>query len=207
MAIPNHTKFSNEYFYLIHAAGEAHDENHGAPLVEMLRAKPESVNVTGFKGRTPLMAACGAWGWEAGDWDPFDPIASKILIDRGANVNALDNDGCSALYYALTYGTDHIDNLLQAGANLEETLKKVLTMSRRGGGGTLMDIYETLQEYMPEVEPEEASFYHVISEYIVHWVRYRLPRYLDEIGEDPSSKFTNSMIKSYAQQWLQKIAD
>lgn len=171
---PNHTGFSDEYFYLIHAAGEACTDNGGTRLKELLRANPGSVNVTGYKGRTPLMAACGAWGWEAGDWDPFDPFASELLIDSGANVNAVDEDGYSALCYALTYGTDHIDNMLKAGANLDQALEVIKSKCIQH----LMDVHDTLLEYADEDEDGQAAVYRDIAKYIGIWaVRNNFFRY------------------------------
>lgn len=199
---PNYSRLKSVH----HAMGYAH-VNNGARLVELLSANPELVNVTGYKGRTPLMIASGVDGSNEGHTDACHAIASKLLIDHGANVHTLDEDGCSALAYAVAYGAGHIDNLLRAGADLNKALEMVLTMSRRGWCDSLMHIHTRLLEYERESEPEEAAVYRNVADYIVQWVRNSLPDVLDRTESDPQAMFcgNNFAIRQYAEKWLHKL--
>lgn len=61
-------------------------------------------------GRTPLLAVC---------WEGHSNIA-EILIGRGANVHAKDEEDFACLHAAAYHGhVEIIDLLLDAGANIE----------------------------------------------------------------------------------------
>ena len=60
-------------------------------LIRALQANPESINAKGHGGWTPLMYAA-LYG---------DAAAVGLLLDKGANVNAQNEDGATALMYAI----------------------------------------------------------------------------------------------------------
>ena len=70
-------------------------------------------------GSTPLMAAAGLGAPRGGDeevteaGDRNDPVeVIKVLIDNGANVNAANNAGMTAMHYAVQRGSDRIVEFL-----------------------------------------------------------------------------------------------
>ena len=83
------------------------------PIVELLLDNGADVNYGDASDRTPLMQCC-----YSGNEDTF-----AMLLRAGANVNAKDNWGRSAVAYAvfrsLTSGTDFIKKLARARADLD----------------------------------------------------------------------------------------
>lgn len=164
----NHTEFSDDYFNIITTAYSNNINN----LKTLLANNPEiNINARGYKNRTPLMVICGAWPWKCSDWVAInDSSISTILIEAGANINAVDEDGCSALFYATTYGIYHINTLRKAGANFDETLHKMVYMIETFKiGAHPMDICERLLEYSEESDDKIAEQYREIADYINQW--------------------------------------
>lgn len=60
-------------------------------------------------GVTPLMLAC-----EYGHWDAF-----LLLIELGANINAVDKAGISCLYYSIGVGECFVEYLIKCGADVK----------------------------------------------------------------------------------------
>jgi hypothetical protein len=78
--------------WLIEAAGEELSEG-----VEMLLAAGADINHAGSRQRTPLIAAIQ------------NPEMVRLFLEQGADVNAMDEDGHDALFYAVTYHKMHIE--------------------------------------------------------------------------------------------------
>jgi len=73
------------------------------------------VNAADQGGTTPLIAAAPDDDWPA----PTDPKLMALLIEHGANVNAIGNNGCTALMGASFYGDfEVVKLLLKAGAKV-----------------------------------------------------------------------------------------
>jgi len=79
-------------------------------VLETLLAKGASVDSDGYRGRTLLQLAL----WR----DKTD--AAKLLIKKGADVNAYDNDDWTPLHFAARYSTtlELTDLLIKKGANV-----------------------------------------------------------------------------------------
>ena len=110
-------------------------------------------------GWTPLMLAAGA-SWRFGVWDRRDRVLSHTLatqaelvdesgtlaavraaVELGADVNAVDEDGNTALHYVVDKAFDRVVAFLaQSGANLNATNGRgqtplAMLTGRRGRGG------------------------------------------------------------------------
>ena len=89
------------------------DNGRYLPIVELLLDNGADVNYGDASDRTPLMQCC-----YAGNEDTL-----AVLLRAGANVNAKDNWGRSAVAYAvfrsLTSGADFIKKLARARADLD----------------------------------------------------------------------------------------
>ena len=103
-------------------------------IIGLLTAAGASVDATANDGTTPLMAAFGR--------NPAAALAAaRRLVEDGAQVNAADEDGDTALHRAASSGFDEIIRLLAAnGARLEPRNKQgqtplMLTRARRSGPG------------------------------------------------------------------------
>lgn len=92
--------------------------------MKLLLSHGADVNASGKKGRTPLMLAVLGWSCEVNDYwhgiewkeqlrglakwrqqeltavNTDDPSAVKFLLDMGADINARDEDGNTALHFA-----------------------------------------------------------------------------------------------------------
>ena len=79
---------------------------------EIIEYKIENPNQTDDKGRTLLMKACE----NGNDWE------IENLLKSGADVNLKDNDGWTALMYAVRYqqNVSTVKSLINAGANIKE---------------------------------------------------------------------------------------
>lgn len=79
-------------------------------------------NITTLEGATPLMAAAGVGIWKTGESagtndEAFEAV--KLLVELGADVNAMDANGDTALHGAAMRGADAIVQLLvDKGAKL-----------------------------------------------------------------------------------------
>ena len=106
-------------------------------------------------GWTPLMLAAGA-GWRQGRWDRRDraalfpqvfrdaqnesgtlEVVKQLVIELGADVNAIDEDGNTALHHVVDKGFNSVvEVLVSAGAKLDVKNTRGLTplaeLSRRG---------------------------------------------------------------------------
>jgi hypothetical protein len=76
--------------------------------IERLLAEGASVNARGFLGRTPLMTAAFHHRQEA----------AKVLIARGADLNAVSPQGDTALHLAASHSTEVARVLIAAGADV-----------------------------------------------------------------------------------------
>jgi hypothetical protein len=95
-------------------------------------------------GSTPLMAAAGLGAPRGGDEevtdagdrnDPVDVI--KILLSQGADVNAVNEAGMTALHYAAQRGSDRIVEFLSShGARLDIKNKQGRTPAELARGKT-----------------------------------------------------------------------
>ena len=94
----------------------------------VLRDNPESVNAKGPSGWTPIMYAA-LYG---------DGEAVRLLLDKGANPNARNNRGGTALMYAID-NEEKTRLLLDHGAdpNLRSGEGRTALLDRRGTGGSL----------------------------------------------------------------------
>jgi ankyrin repeat protein len=98
-------------------------ENADVPLMKLLLDAGADPNVTTDDKTTPLMAAAGLG--HGGDryerfWSPARALeAVKFLIERGANLNAANEAGFTALHGTAFVGADEAaEHLVKQGANL-----------------------------------------------------------------------------------------
>lgn len=90
---------------LLLAAAHGHES-----VVEVLAAESSSVNRGDGSGRTPLAAAAAAGHIAA--------VSALVRAAAGVNLDAQDEDGCSALHLAALRGHNHVVDLLtSAGAD------------------------------------------------------------------------------------------
>jgi uncharacterized protein len=95
-------------------------------------------------GSTPLMAAAGLGAPRGGDeevteaGDRNDPVdVMKVLIEKGANVNAANETGMTALHYAVQRGSDRIIEFLASkGAKFDVKNKQGRTPADLARGKT-----------------------------------------------------------------------
>ena len=99
-----------------------HREHRRAAVKILLAAWPEQVNLSDFKGQTPLMLAA----------DKNDDVLAKIFLDAGADVNAQDYLGRTALHSAVTGRSPKCVTLIL------ECLPNVSTHVSYGEGNTVL---------------------------------------------------------------------
>lgn len=128
-----------------------------AEAIRVLLAKGADVKLTTKFGVTPVMAAAGLGTKEEDTTGrkktEAEAIASiKLCLDAGADVNAADNQGDTALHGAAQKGFDQVVQLLaEHGAKLDSKDKKGRTpldaanglMGNGGFDGTRRDVHET----------------------------------------------------------------
>ena len=99
-------------------------------LVNLLIKHNADVNVKSATGSTALHSACA--------WD--QKLITELLISSGANVDAIDNNGQTPLFFAVMYGlTEIVQILLRHKAVMSiqnkkgETVQDVARKKRRKG--------------------------------------------------------------------------
>ncbi|HYM21688.1 MAG TPA: YbhB/YbcL family Raf kinase inhibitor-like protein [Vicinamibacterales bacterium] len=141
-----------------HAAAVAALQKHGAKptALELTMAaqacQPEMVATmleaglaaNGVEGRTPpIVAAAGE--------NCVDVV--RLLLDRGANINAADRDGWTALIKASEAGNFELAQLLvQRGADIEiadSAGRKAWTYAALGGRGDIADLFKAVRAAAP----------------------------------------------------------
>ncbi len=146
-----------------------------AEAIQVLLAKGADVKLTTKFGMTPLMAAAGLGAKEEDTTGrkktEADAIASiKLCLDAGADVNALNNQGDTALHGAAQKGFDQVVQFLaDHGAKLDIQDKKGHTpldaanglMGNGGFDGSRRDVHESTAALlrkltgMPEAKAEQ----------------------------------------------------
>lgn len=82
-------------------------------IKEYIQKYPDELNKVNEAGETPLMTSLLCYGFES------DPFTYKVLLELGADINAKDNDGCTALQYSMNYPSyEVIKNLIKYGADI-----------------------------------------------------------------------------------------
>ena len=72
----------------------------------------------------------------------------KLLLTRGATINAVDRDGCTALHRAATHGRSEIIKLLlESGATIDAIDKYGRTALHRAATNGHLTVVNLLQEY------------------------------------------------------------
>lgn len=100
----------------------AHREHRREAIGVLLRAWPEQINLSDFKGQTPLMLAA----------DNNDDALTNIFLNAGADVNAQDYLGRTALHSAVTGRSPKCVTLIL------ERLPNVSTHVSNGEGNTVL---------------------------------------------------------------------
>jgi ankyrin repeat protein len=80
----------------------------GLELVKLLVRKGADPNARDYYSKTPLIL-------EADNWSEADPAVVRCLLDLGADVNAVDDKGMSALHSAAAHGNTAVVKVLVAG--------------------------------------------------------------------------------------------
>lgn len=121
---------------LHYAAGNAARSNT-EDVVMYLITQGAGLNARTRIGRTPLMRACGDGG---------TLTVARLLIDRGADVNAQDMEGTTALHQASIYGCCDIAQLLLANGASVDALgykgRTALHMARERGHSEVVELLE-----------------------------------------------------------------
>lgn len=128
----------NENTPLFHAA----ILRNNAKVVSALINNGADVKITNNKGQTALF---GVFDQTFGETQAPDAEAVKILVKAGTPINAVDNDGNTALHSAVTtltlYGDDKrklIQTLIDLGADLS---------IKNNAGKTPLDLAKTLRQF------------------------------------------------------------
>lgn len=91
---------------LLYASGS---EGHPEVIARILKANP-NLEIADKYGRTPLIMASHCYKGAAA-------VNLRLLLNAGANVNAKDNQGATALIYARQAGDqESVDLLIEHGA-------------------------------------------------------------------------------------------
>ena len=102
-------KSNHRGLLVMHAASEGHEE-----IVKLLLARGADVN--GW--HTALMQTLPGSGGKTALMEANSPAKIKLLVARGAQLNAKDEEGETALMHAVDRGdVEVVDALLQAGAD------------------------------------------------------------------------------------------
>jgi ankyrin repeat protein len=112
--------------------------------VRLLVAAGANVSQALADGSTPIMAAAGLGAPRGGDdevteaGERNDPLeVMKILIEQGADVNAVNNAGMTAMHYAVQRGSDRLVEFLAAqGARFDIRNKQGRTAADLARGRT-----------------------------------------------------------------------
>jgi len=142
------------------------------PAMELLLEHGAHPNLPNRNGTTPTMAAAGLGSTAIdtrGDYTP--PLATlnsrkalEVILAKGGEINARDNNGRTALHGAASWGwNDAVEFLVSKGADLQATDSSGLTaldlalgksgnssMSRGGGGEIRKETADLLQGLMLE---------------------------------------------------------
>jgi ankyrin repeat protein len=139
-----------------------------AAAVKLLLEHGANPNLPNIQGVTPLMAAAGLGSNEIDTRGRFktqpDMIASiDLLVKAGAEVNAHDNNGQTALHGAALFGYDDvIKDLVAHNADVNAKDKKGMTpldsaMGRAGGhgrGGTSIIVHDATAALIKQYQSE-----------------------------------------------------
>jgi hypothetical protein len=102
----------------------------------------------------------------AGGWSPLigaamsgaKPEVMDVLIDKGADINAHNQWGCTALYYAAGYGSVRtVDHLLKRGAAVPGTTGECLTPLRLAELRGYPAVIERLKQAEQDVAAKPAQ--------------------------------------------------
>ena len=133
----------------IHDAAGAHD-------VEGLRrllAEGVSPDATDFSARTPLHCLCHKIGLHA---TPDLAACIKLLVDAGANLEAVNCDGFPPLLYSISY-PKIVSLLLEAGANVNATTNDVTALHFACWDSDTVDCVELLLAAGADVDARDGG--------------------------------------------------
>ena len=123
-------KYGNSALHLALGVEKVGEIDIGISLIEKLCSFGANVNLKNYQGKSPLhmnapgSGRVGITGWDIGR---FDAKIMQILIAAGANVNAQDSNGQTALFQVVQKAdffpddkkTPIFDTFLQAGAKID----------------------------------------------------------------------------------------
>ena len=116
------------------------------PVVDVLLSRVKNINAVSKTGRTALILAVE---------EPKVPDEAVILklIKAGADVNLADQDGATALTFAIVRGLEPVIRLLQEnGADTEKALSVKTTVKVNGE-----KVEKTLKQMILETDNEKAA--------------------------------------------------
>jgi hypothetical protein len=118
-------------------------------MVASLLAEGADANAEGYLRRTPLATAASAYGRNDGK---NSVEIARVLLERGARVDARDGDGVTALYHAVAFGkTNLVRFLLENGADpgvrMERGMQKGRTPMHAAAERGSAEIVEALLKF------------------------------------------------------------